>query len=80
MAENPTVLTFISTKDLLDELYKRHDAVVVAGIKFTKVRGDYEVTRYFRGHRVVCLGVIENVKSLINDEENRNLQGVSDAD
>lgn len=75
-----TDLTLVGTDELLEELYKRHDAVVIAGIRFTKVRGDYEIMRYFRGHRIVCLGMLENVKSFINEEENKNYQGSHDED
>jgi len=68
-----TDLTFIQTKELIDELTKRHDALVVAGIKFTNVKGGYTVTRFHHGHRYVCLGLMANVESIINTTENSAL-------
>lgn len=63
-------LTFFQTKELVDELAKRHDALVIAGIRFIKTNGQYEVLRFHNGHRLVCLGQISNMQSLINKEEN----------
>ena len=63
-------LALCSSKDLVDELARRHDAFVIAGMKFTDNRGGYRVTRYHNGHRYVCLGLLNNLESLINKEEN----------
>lgn len=63
-------LTFCQTADLIEELKKRHDAIVVAGIKFTNTKGGYTVTRFHHGHRFVCLGLMANVESIINVTEN----------
>ena len=73
MAENDG-LTFCSTKELIDELYKRHDSLVIAGIKFTKVDGSFEVTRFHKGHNIVCLGLIDNMTTLINADLNSKLE------
>ena len=66
-------LTFTSTDSLLTELAKRHDALVVLGMRFTTKDG-YNITRYHRGHRYVCLGMLSNAQSLINNVENEHLR------
>ena len=74
MESNKTIdLTFIATKELIEELDKRYDALNIAGIKFTNVNGGYSVTRHWNGHRYVCLGLLANLESLINEAENKSL-------
>lgn len=68
-----TDLTFISSKELIDELAKRHDALVVLGMRFNKLN-QYSITRFHAGHRYVCLGMMSNMQSLINDTENEQLK------
>ncbi len=65
-------LTFVSTKELIAELAKRHDALVIGGMNF-KSKDAYNVVRFRQGHRHVCLGLLSNIQSIINDEENKNL-------
>lgn len=66
-------LTFVSTKDLMEELARRHDAVVILGMRFTSKDG-YNIARFHRGHRYVCLGMLSNAATLINDMENGSLK------
>lgn len=66
-------LTFCQTAELIAELTKRHDAIVVTGIRFETNNGGYTVTRHHSGHRYVCLGLISNMESLINPIENSSL-------
>lgn len=58
-------LTFVSTKEMIDELVKRHDGLIVAGIKFTS-QAQYILTKHWCGNHFVCLGVIEDMKHQIN--------------
>lgn len=70
-------LTFVSTDDLITELGKRNDAMVFLGMRFTSVDGKYEIKRIHHGHRYICLGMLSNVESVINDIENNNLRAPS---
>lgn len=70
-------LTFVDTKQLIDELARRHDAFIILGMKF-KTENNYEVVRFHQGHRYVCLGMLDNMKSLINEIENKSLSAVND--
>ena len=72
--EETNALTFSSTEDLLKELHKRHDALIVSGVKFTNVNGEYVLTRFFRGHHIVCLGLLNNMSSVVNKAENKRLE------
>lgn len=60
-----TNLTLIPTKELIDELVKRHDGLVVAGIKFT-TQYNFALTKHWCGNHFVCLGMIEDMKHQIN--------------
>ena len=71
--EIKTELSLCSTKDLMAELARRHDALVIAGMKFTTTSGGYSVTRYHQGHRHVCIGMMSNIESLLNQIENSSL-------
>jgi hypothetical protein len=66
-------LTFCSSDELVKELNKRHDALIISGVKFTNINGEYKVIRNYFGHRLVCLGLLSNMSSLINIEENKSL-------
>lgn len=58
-------LTFISNKELIDELAKRHDGLVIAGIKFTTMT-NFMLTKHWVGNHFVCLGIVEDMKRQIN--------------
>lgn len=64
-------LTFVSNDDLLNELVKRHDAIVITGVRFTKTNGDYVVMRRRNGNRFVCIGLLDTFRHLIEQEENQ---------
>lgn len=72
MGSTQADLTFVSTKELIAELAKRHDALVVGGMNF-KSKDAYNVVRFRQGHRHVCLGLLSNIASIINDDENKTL-------
>lgn len=60
-----TDLTLISNKELIDELAKRHDGLVVAGIRFNTTT-NFVLTKHWGGNHFVCLGVLEDMKHQIN--------------
>ncbi len=62
-------LSLAPTSDLLEELVRRHDAVVLTGIKFTKENGEYVTFRRYHGNRFVCNGLISVVDQMIAKEE-----------
>lgn len=62
-------LSLTATSDLLEELVRRHDAVVLTGIKFTKANGEYVTFRRYAGNRFVCNGLISVVDTMISNEE-----------
>lgn len=66
-----TDLSLVQTSDLIEELVRRHDAVVLTGIKFTKENGEYVTFRRFNGNRFICNGLIGVVNSMIANEEIR---------
>lgn len=72
MDDTKVDLTFVTKKQLIDELAKRHDAIVVLGLRFES-QIKYTVTRYHAGNRHVCLGLISNESSIINNIENSQL-------
>lgn len=69
-------LTFVQTDAMLDELMKRHDAMVFTGVRFTKVNGDYIVKRYRNGNRFVCCGLMDTFQHMIEQEENNAMNGI----
>lgn len=73
MGNQKVDLTFMSSKELIDELAKRNDALVVLGMRF-ETNSKYAVTRYFQGNRFVCLGLLANEESRINNIENEQLE------
>lgn len=60
-----TKLDLISTKDLVDELCKRHDGLVISGIKFTTMT-NFVLTKHWAGNHFVCLGLLADMEHLIN--------------
>lgn len=65
-------LSLVSFDDLYAELCKRYDYCVFAGI-IHKSAPQYFVTRKYKGFRSMCLGLVSNLESMINKEENENL-------
>lgn len=66
-----TDLTFISNGDLIQELAKRHDGLVIAGIKFT-TNTNFLLTKYWGGNHFVCLGILEDMKHQIHRQGEKN--------
>lgn len=62
-------LSLVQTSDLLEEIVRRHDAVVLTGIKYTKQNGEYVTFRRFSGNRFTCNGLIGVVSAMIAKEE-----------
>lgn len=58
-------IALLSSKELIDELAKRHDGLVIAGIKFITM-SNFVLTKYWGGNHFVCLGVLEDMKHQIN--------------
>ncbi len=63
-----TDLSLVPTNDLTEELVKRHDAVVLTGIKYTK-EDEYITFRLFSGNRFVCNGLIGVINTMIANDE-----------
>lgn len=68
---NQTDLTLVSNKELIDELAKRHDGFIVAGIRFT-TKDNFSLTKYWAGNHFVCLGILEDMKHQINRNGERS--------
>ncbi len=68
--EQATDLTFVSTADIIKEMAKRHDGMVIAGIKFTTPT-NFALTKYWGGNHFVCLGILEDMKHQINKAGDR---------
>lgn len=66
-----TDLTFVPNGDLINELAKRHDGLVIAGIKFNTPM-NFVLTKYWGGNHFVCLGVLEDMKHQINRHGEKN--------
>lgn len=66
-----TDLTFIPTQELITEMAKRHDGLVIAGIKFN-TNSAFVLTKYWGGNHFVCLGMIEDMKHQINRQGERS--------
>lgn len=66
-------LTFIQTSELIDELNRRHDALIVLGMRFNS-KDAYGITRFHQGHRYVCLGLLSNATAMINEVEMAQLK------
>lgn len=64
-------LTFVPTQELINEMAKRHDGMVIAGIKFT-TPVNFALTKYWGGNHFVCLGILEDMKHQINKQGDRN--------
>lgn len=62
-------LSLVQTNELLEELVRRHDAVVLTGIKFTKTNGEYITFRRYSGNRFMCNGLMSVLESMICMEE-----------
>ena len=65
-------LSLVSFEDLYVEICKRYDYCVFAGL-IHKSTPQYFVTRKYKGFRMMCLGLISNLETLINKEENDGL-------
>lgn len=65
-------LSLVSLEDLTQEIFKRHDSVILACV-IHKNALQYTVTRRYKGHRYSCLALCSNLASVINDDENKNL-------
>ncbi len=71
-------LNFIPTDDLIDEICKRHDHIVIAGMKVCDEKGAYITVRRWQGNSFVCLGVVEVVKQMISGAEIFNSKPLGD--
>lgn len=67
-----TEIGLIPTDALINEIIKRHDAIIFAG-KIHRNINQYTVTRRYSGHRDTCLAMCSNLASLINADENKSL-------
>lgn len=65
-------LSLISMDELMNEMFRRHDSVIIAGVVH-KTAAQYQVVRRYYGHRYSCLALCSNLASLINADENKNL-------
>lgn len=76
MAERTTKtdLILVPTKDLINELAGRHDAMVFSGIRFKSSQGDYILNNHFHGHNYVVLGLLSNLTSKVNNKQNEFLE------
>lgn len=61
----PIDLSLVDIKDIINELVKRHDGLVIAGIKFTTI-SNFVLTKHWGGNHFVCLGILEDMKYQIN--------------
>lgn len=71
MSSDTPDLTFVSTQELIAELAKRHDGLVVAGIKFTSIT-NFNLTKHWGGNHFVILGILEDIKHQVNKQGDKN--------
>jgi hypothetical protein len=71
MSNQAIDLTFVSNKELIDELVKRHDGLVVAGIKFT-TQNNFLLTKHWSGNHFLVLGILEDMKHQVNKNGDKN--------
>lgn len=64
-------LTFIATQELINEMAKRHDGMIISGIKFNTM-DNFCLTKYWGGNHFVCLGILEDVKHQIHRRGEKN--------
>lgn len=62
-------LSLVPTNDLVDEIVRRHDAVILTGIKFTQANGEYMTFRRYTGNRFVCGGLLNVINHMLAMEE-----------
>ena len=65
-------LSLISFEDMYAELCKRYDHCVFAGIVHQS-QPKYVVTKKYKGYRYVCMGLLSNLETMINKDENESL-------
>ena len=65
-------LSLVSFDDIYNELCKRYDFCVFGSIKINSPI-NYVVTRKYKGSRYTCLGLLSNMLSLVNKDENDSL-------
>jgi hypothetical protein len=65
-------LSLISLDDIVQEIFRRHDSVIIGALKYKDV-AHYNVLRKYYGHRHSCLALASNLASLINNDENKSL-------
>lgn len=65
-------LSLIPLEDLMSEIFRRHDSVIIAAVVH-KSAIQYQVTRKYYGHRYSCLALCSNLEHLINIDENKSL-------
>jgi len=70
--ENKVDLSLVSFEDMYMELCRRYDHCVFAGVIHQSVP-KYLVTRKYKGYRYVCLGLISNLETMVNKDENESL-------
>ena len=61
-------LSLVSFEDLWQELCKRHDYCAFVG-KIDKTVPQYLLSRKYKGSRFQCLGIIDLLKRMVEDEE-----------
>ena len=62
-------LTFVDTEDIVEELIKRYDALVIVGAKFINVNGSYNILKRYGGHPFVMLALLDIVKHEVAHDE-----------
>ena len=70
----PNDITFASTEDLIAELLKRHDAMIITGTRFTNKNGEYIEVRRWVGHHYSLLALASHVMHVLNREKEGNMQ------
>jgi ABC-type phosphate transport system ATPase subunit len=70
-----TDLTFVSLEELIAELRKRYDVVLVGLIK-DKTKDDSRISCFWHGGRVANVGLAEHIKRRLLDDIDEDMEEV----
>jgi len=70
--ESKVDLSLVSFEDMWQEMCRRYDHCVFSGV-IHKSYPQYFITRKYKGYRLMCVGLVSNLSTLINSDENNGL-------
>ncbi len=73
-------LSLVPTDDLINEMLRRHDHLVMVGMKVTSAKGEFISFRRWIGNSSINIGLVETAKHLICQEEIQNAVSIRNPD